>query len=47
MKSVDLKASLREDAGSKSQLNNLRKAGQVPAVIYGGKENLNFSVDQR
>lgn len=46
MKSVDLKASLREDAGSKSQLNNLRKEGQVPAVIYGGKENLNFSVDE-
>lgn len=46
MKSVEIKASLREDAGSKSQLNNLRKQGQVPAVIYGGKENLNFSVDE-
>lgn len=46
MKSVEIKASLREDAGSKSQLNNLRKEGQVPAVIYGGKENLNFSVDE-
>ncbi len=46
MKSVEIKASLREDAGSKSQLNNLRKEGQVPAVIYGGKENLNFSVNE-
>jgi len=46
MKSVELKASLREDAGSKSKLNTLRKEGQVPAVIYGGKENLNFSVNE-
>jgi large subunit ribosomal protein L25 len=46
MKSVAIKASLREDAGSKSQLNALRKEGQVPAVIYGGKENVNFSVDE-
>ncbi|MAY84307.1 MAG: 50S ribosomal protein L25 [Flavobacteriales bacterium] len=46
MKSVEIKASLREDAGSKSQLNALRKEGQIPAVIYGGKENVNFSVDE-
>lgn len=46
MKSVEIKASLREDAGSKSQLNALRKEGQVPAVIYGGKDNVNFSVDE-
>lgn len=46
MKSVEIKASLREDAGRKAQLKNLRKEGQVPAVIYGGKENINFSVNE-
>lgn len=46
MKSVEIKASLREDAGNKGQLNSLRKEGKVPAVIYGGKENLNFSLNE-
>jgi len=45
MKSVEIKASIREDVRNKSQLNTLRKEGKVPAVIYGGKDNVNFSVD--
>ena len=33
-----LEASTRENK-TKGQLNTLRTNGQVPAIIYGGKEN--------
>lgn len=45
MKSVELNATLREEVRSKSALKNLRKEGRVPAILYGGKENLNFHLD--
>ncbi|MEQ8910448.1 MAG: 50S ribosomal protein L25 [Vicingaceae bacterium] len=45
MKSIELEATEREGVRSKSALNNLRKEGRVPAVLYGGKENRNFHVD--
>lgn len=46
MKSVELKATLREELKSKSALKNMRKEGRVPAILYGGKENLNFHLDE-
>lgn len=36
------------ELGKKSDVKNLRKDGQVPAVIYGrGVENINFTVDAK
>lgn len=46
MKSVALSASKREISNSKSPLNQLRNKGRVPAVLYGGKENVHFDVDE-
>ena len=46
MKSVELKATERKDVRSKSRLNALRKEGRIPAIMYGGKENLNFHIDE-
>lgn len=46
MKSVELKAASREDMGSKGALKALRAEGRVPAILYGGKENINFHVDE-
>lgn len=46
MKSVELKATSRNEVRSKSALKALRKEGRVPAVMYGGKENVNFHVDE-
>lgn len=46
MKSVELKAASREETGSKSALKALRTEGRVPATLYGGKENINFHVDE-
>ncbi len=46
MKSVELKATERKEVRNKTALNTLRKEGRVPAIMYGGKENLNFHVDR-
>jgi len=46
MKSVELKATERKDVKNKSALNTLRKEGRVPAIMYGGNENINFHVDE-
>lgn len=46
MKSVEIKAASREGTGSKSALKALRTEGRVPATLYGGKENINFHVDE-
>ncbi len=46
MKSIELEAAAREDVRSKSALKNLRKEGRIPSVLYGGKENMNFHVDE-
>ncbi len=45
MKSFKLNATLREDVRSRSALKALRSKGRVPAILYGGKENINFHVD--
>lgn len=41
MKTIVVEGQLREELG-KSSTNNLRKAGQVPCVVYGTEENLHF-----
>ncbi len=45
MKTVEIKGTLREANGTKGA-NKLRKEGKVPAVLYGGEENIHFSVDR-
>jgi large subunit ribosomal protein L25 len=42
MKSVKIEGSLRTDHGKKGT-RQLRSEGQIPAVIYGGKEPVHFS----
>jgi large subunit ribosomal protein L25 len=46
MKTFDLKANLRSATGKKDA-KNLRRNGQVPCVLYGGKENVHFAVEAR
>jgi large subunit ribosomal protein L25 len=46
MKTVSLSGSLRENVGKKDAKKH-RKDGQVPCVMYGGKEQLYFSVDEK
>lgn len=41
MKTIEIKAVSREDFGKKST-KALRSEGNVPCVMYGGKENLHF-----
>ena len=45
MKTVEIKGTLRDASGTK-EANKLRKEGKVPAVLYGGEENIHFSVDR-
>lgn len=45
MKSVQLEATGRGEVRKKSALNSLRKEGRIPAVMYGGKDNVNFHVN--
>ncbi len=42
MKTYKVKAEKREETGKKVS-NRLRKSGKVPCVLYGGKENVNFT----
>ena len=42
MKTIEIKGQVRKDLGKKAR-HALRKEGNVPCVIYGGKENINFS----
>jgi large subunit ribosomal protein L25 len=42
MESIALKASLRKETGKKSS-KTIRTQEGVPCVLYGGKENVNFS----
>ena len=44
MKSVQLEATSRGEVRKKSALKSLRKEGRIPAIIYGGKDILNFHV---
>jgi large subunit ribosomal protein L25 len=41
MKTIEIKGILRTELGKKSS-KQLRKTGNVPCVIYGGKENIHF-----
>jgi large subunit ribosomal protein L25 len=41
MKTIEIKGALRTELGKKSS-KLLRKTGNVPCVIYGGKENIHF-----
>ena len=42
MKSVKIEGKLRSDLGKKAT-RQLRSEGEVPGVIYGGKETIHFS----
>jgi len=44
MKTVSLSGSLRENVGKKDAKKH-RKEGNVPCVLYGGKEQIHFIVD--
>lgn len=46
MKSVSLSGSPRENVGKKDA-KTIRKQGLVPCVIYGGKEQIHFNLDER
>lgn len=46
MKSIELKATSRNEVRNKLALKSLRKEGGVPAVLYGGEKNVTFSVDK-
>lgn len=46
MKTVSLSGSLRENVGKKDAKKN-RRLGKVPCVMYGGKEQLHFVVDEK
>jgi len=46
MKVIELEVTLRDEVRKKSALANLRKEEKIPATLYGGKENLNFHVNE-
>ena len=46
MKSVSLSGSLRENVGKKDAKKN-RREGKVPCVLYGGKEQIHFQMEER
>lgn len=46
MKSILIKGSKRESVGKKNS-KALRNAEQVPCVLYGGKETIHFSADEK
>lgn len=46
MKTITIEGTLRKEFG-KSSTRELKKAGEVPCVIYGGKENISFSAPAR
>ena len=44
MKTIAISGSPRENVG-KRDAKELRYAGKVPAVLYGGKEQFHFAID--
>ncbi|MFO7722553.1 MAG: 50S ribosomal protein L25/general stress protein Ctc [Bacteroidales bacterium] len=46
MKTVKLSGSLRENVGKKDAKSQ-RKEGRVPCVLYGGKEQVHFSTEEK
>ncbi|MCD6565524.1 MAG: 50S ribosomal protein L25 [Bacteroidales bacterium] len=45
MKTIELKGTIREDTGKKYS-KQLRMEEKVPCVMYGGKENIHFSMPE-
>jgi len=46
MKTVSMSGSLRENVGKKDAKKN-RAEGKVPCVLYGGKEEVHFAVNEK
>lgn len=46
MKTLSISGKTREKTGTKDAIH-MRKAGNVPCVLYGGAEQLNFLVDEK
>ncbi len=46
MKTFELKGELRTEFGKKAN-KALRNAEKVPCILYGGEENINFSVNEK
>src|SRR5579863_7985570 len=46
MKTLSITGTTREKTGTKDAIH-MRKAGNVPCVLYGGSEQLNFLVDEK
>ena len=46
MKQVSMSGSLRENVGKKDAKLH-RKEGKVPCVLYGGKEQVHFVMDEK
>jgi len=46
MKKVSLSGSLRENVGKKDAKKN-RREGKIPCVLYGGKEQIHFQMEER
>ena len=46
MKTVSLSGSLRENVGKKDAKKN-RREGKVPCVLYGGKEQIHFQMEEK
>lgn len=46
MKTASLSGSLRENVGKKAASSS-RKSGSVPGVLYGGKEQTHFTVEEK
>ena len=46
MKEVSLSGSLRENVGKKDAKKE-RRENKIPAVLYGGKEQVHFSIEER
>ena len=46
MKTVEIKGVARKDVGKKST-KELRRNGQVPCVLYGGKDTIHYAVEAK
>lgn len=46
MKTLSISGTTREKTGTKDAIT-MRKSGNVPCVLYGGKEQLSFSVNEK
>ncbi len=46
MKEVSLSGSLRENVGKKDAKKN-RREGKIPCVLYGGKEQIHFQMEEK